>query len=132
MKTVEIKKPTETEVFIWRLKALLDLYKAHPELTPPCLYQFDAFPEDKDKLFAIGRALSKKVHLGDSYAQVRLDIDDGLKLIFSVNRSAVCERVQVGTRVVEKDVVITTGTETVVEPIYKWVCPPDLGVSEEA
>lgn len=43
-------------------------------------------------------------------------------------RSVVCERVQVGTRTVERPKVV--GTETVEEPVYEWRCEPVLAQAE--
>jgi len=125
----EPKELTRHEMFIARLDSLLELYKAHPELPAPYLSQLHAFLETKEELFAIAKAVGRKVHLG-GYAQVRIDIDYGLVLLFSVDRDKVCERVQVGTRKVTRDVTVKTGTEVVDEPVYKWVCPPELGAEE--
>jgi hypothetical protein len=125
----EPKELTRHKLFVARLDSLLKLYKVHPELLAPYLSQLYAFPETKEELFAIAKAVGRKVRLG-AYAQVRIDIDDGLVLLFSVARDKVCERVQVGTRQVTRDVTVKTGTEVVDEPVYKWVCPPELGAEE--
>lgn len=42
-----------------------------------------------------------------------------------------CERVQVGSRTVERPVMVQHGTETVEEPVYEWRCSPVLAPEAE-
>lgn len=43
-----------------------------------------------------------------------------------------CERVQTGTRTVERPIMVQHGTETIEEPVFEWRCGPVLAPVVEA
>lgn len=107
------------------LRALADLFDAHPDKTPPDWSSIvvNLFVDDGDAALALARSLGgnwEKQEYGDWLALRRtvgphyIDID--------VRRDQVCERVQVGTKTVEIPDPAAP-TVTVEKPIYEWECP---------
>jgi hypothetical protein len=114
--------------FVRGLRKIAALYEKHPTLPLPCIGQLDAFVETKEELADAAKVLAslkvKKV-LSDTFFSVESEIEN-FTLKISVYRNQVCEKRQVGTREVRRQVPVTTREEIVQEPVYEWTCPDSL------
>lgn len=111
-------------------RELVEFLEQHPELIPT-YSGIDVlnFATDAEEFAALGRRLgSANKSGGDKYASLERHFGPH-QLRIAANREQVCERVQIGERVVEREVLppgVELVTETVTEPVYEWRCEPWL------
>lgn len=107
------------------LREFADFLESHPQFTYALQHTRFLMPVDGDELAPLVSQMGgqrEKGVSGDYFGVSRFF--GGIELYVYAPREAVCERRQVGTRTVEKPVVV--GTETVEEPVYEWNCKPVL------
>lgn len=106
-----------TRELVTSLRAVADLYEAHPDLPIPYLDPIHAFMS-KEEAPVIAHALGRCEKIADdSFFRLRKKLGQ-LKLDFLVARDEVCERVVVGTKHVPA-LHIPAHEEDIVE----WKCP---------
>ena len=118
------------------LRALADHLDRHPGLDPTTVPTFYVYAENTETFAGLVRKLGGTItnpvtktaddyHLGAfrMFGRVRLEV--------FMPRSTACERVQVGTRTVERPIMQQVGTETVEEAVYEWECAPILSTTPE-
>jgi hypothetical protein len=115
--------------FVKGLRKLAALYEKNPDFPIPYLnYQLDVFVDTKEEMAAAAKALAPykaKKDADSTFFNVSVELD-GITLKVNAYRNQVCERKQVGTREVRRQVPVTTREEVVVEPVYEWSCPDSL------
>jgi len=123
------------------VSALRDHLASHPALAKEAtLYNGDrclAAAWDPEEFAAFVRDLKDGAALGtvtkkadDSYETVSRAFSETVRFDVIIARSKVCERVQVGTEVVE--VPDPDAPKVTVErPVYAWDCKPVLALAEE-
>lgn len=137
---------TETEAdsraaFVAALRAAADFFEATPELDVPygaylglSFYGSDA----KSRLAHAARNMGNVTKDVDTWDFiVTRDFGAGVKLHARASRELVCEKVEIGTQPVERQVPkgeVEYETVVVDEPVYEYVCPesllrPDVAVS---
>jgi hypothetical protein len=121
-----------------QLRALADLLDEHPQLAPPLqtvtLNHYGSVLDGGDaEMAALARGTGRweKVELAD-WLILRREVGPDVMIDLNFRREAVCERVQVGTRPVEKpdpEALAAVPTVTVEEPVYEWTCGPVLALA---
>ena len=112
------------------LRQLADIIDANPSIGICGGGSSLVFVEADHQLFADRvRAMAKigtvSKERGVSHFAARVRINESFTLLALDHSDEVaCVRVQTGTRTVERP--ITVGVETVVEPVFEWVCPPSI------
>jgi hypothetical protein len=138
--------PTTIPQAIADIRRALDFFEAHPELhnTHPSLsFRVWIFLNDPAKFTEAARVLadgtsidSPLVKASDAnYRILRRKFGSSASIELNQAHQLACERVMVGTKQVEKSVVVTpavTTTELVDEPIYEWRCEPVLAPVADA
>lgn len=123
---------TDRSDYIAGLRELADRLERHPDCPLP--YDGTDSPltwilDTREDVAAVARVMGR--------ARKERDYKDGLQLVGSLHGlswkvltfGGVCERVQVGTRTVEREEVVTpaqTRTVTVTEPVYETRCPESI------
>ena len=115
--------------YVAGLRALTDFIEAHPELTPQYPMKELVYGLPSEQFAAATRTLlgagqPEKVYTDESI-EVRVAFGPHFLGVYT-SRSEVCERRQVGTKLVEK-VDPDAPRITVEEPVYEWDCKPILG-----
>ena len=100
------------------MRTLLDFVEAHPDIPMPYFGQVDAFA-GKENLRTIAKAMSPatKKSEGDFFMLTRRFGSVNLEVNFP--RDEVCERVEVGKKVVP-------AVPKHEEPLYEWKCPDSI------
>lgn len=115
--------------FVKGLRKLAALYEKHPDFPLPYLtYQVDVFVDTKEQMAAAAKVLAQfkaKKDANSTFFNVSAELD-GILLKVNAYRNQVCERKQVGTREVRRQVPVTTREEIVLEPVYEYACPDSL------
>ena len=120
----------EVKQFIKGLNRLAMLYETHPELPVPgglsVIYAFVYTREEMVKATKAIAHLKPKKGADPSYYSVEAELSSNMKLQINVPRGEVCERVQVGVKLVE--VPARPAVEAHVEevPQYEWKCNDSL------
>ncbi len=109
------------------LRALADFLDEHPALAARmAAHEFNVFAVDETEWTAFRAVLgsySKGARFGFLEATRSFG---GLNLIVNLSQEKSCQRVKVGEQIVEREVYpddVQPTIETVVEPVYEWVCP---------
>lgn len=109
------------------LRDLADFLDEHPDLAEAVLApMFNIFADNAaewQRLLGSFGPFDKKDYdnllvARKQFGRIRLDIN--------VSKEETCQRIEVGTRTVTREVYpegVTSTIETVEEPIYEWVCP---------
>lgn len=123
---VPIDERTPRQKYIDSLRAFASFLEAHPRLALPVTQKVFVFPpEDAMALYA--REMGKCRKSADSsYFNLTLDFLPAVQYEPTWYRDKVCERVVVGHKEVEEDVVEVVGKRTVVQDIVEWKCPKVL------
>lgn len=120
------------------LRGLADFYEQNPELDLPNGFdRLDVWLDKKNAASAILRLVHaagkvEKVEYGEQLA-FRTNVA-GFNLDFNIAREVVCERVQVGTKVIPERIIPAQAEEIVPEheePVYAWECGSLLKPKEE-
>jgi hypothetical protein len=117
----------EVKAFLKALSKLSALYENHPELPVPALGDIYAFPETREELAAATRKIAhlkpkKEATEYDSFFRVVVELSPLTKLHFCVERAKVCERVLVGTELVEVPAQPAVEAHVEERPKYEWKC----------
>lgn len=137
----ELRRERERSERIAGLRALADLLEQHPELPLPGrdLRAYSMGEDERATLAAVARALPGRVtkdttglegELFQVYAT--LGGEEGGVIYGGVAyRESVCERRQVGTKVVEREEPTETRTVRETVPVYEWDCDPILRPTDD-
>jgi hypothetical protein len=113
------------------LRAFADLLDRHPQLADAfngsdtfvgCDHRHP-FPDLVRQLATAGRVEKGS---DDGRFEVTLQIGTVKLILIDTRGDVVCEKVQTGTRTVEKPILQQVGVETAEEPVYEWRCPPSI------
>ena len=116
----------KSEDLVTTLRAIASFYEANPSVTAPYIDAFHVFVDKPEQLAEIAKLLGKcqkgaddnyfflKKHFGVAY------------ITFNVRREVACERVVVGHRQVDEQVIPAH-----VEEVVEWHCHPILKEREE-
>lgn len=122
-----------TKQFVKDLRKLADLYEKHPEMEAPYLGTQYAFVRDRAALIATAKELAylkpKKSYGGD-YFMLEIPIGPNVTLAYAIDRQKICERIQVGTKIVEVAAQPAIEAHTKEVPQYEWKCTEALLSSE--
>lgn len=125
----------ERHQYVNGLRAAADFYERATEVKLPSNHTDIAnyVVNTKDDARAIIKALgSCKKAYDDDYFRIIKEISPGFKLSFILMRDNVCEKVQVGTKIVEEHIIPAEPAREEklvpqrVEPIYEYHCPSVL------
>ena len=110
------------EHFITGLRNLADFLASHPGIQAPVYVQLNVFVKHREDLAAQARlATFQKIPMGDWFV-LRHEFGEDLVLDLTIERQAICKKVQVGTR----QVPALPATEATEEPVYDWICEDPL------
>lgn len=134
--TAGVTEPTEDErraAFVAGLRAAADFFERTPDAPlPTAAYLHRTFYSDdaKAQLADGARNLGNvEKDVDDWDFKVTRDFGGGVRYTLRARRDLVCERVEVGTRQVERQVPVgdvTYATVTEDEMVYEYICPPSL------
>jgi len=109
---------TRRAEFVAGLRELADLLEKHPDIPEPIM-SANAFVDTREELAKVARlGFWEKCEQGEWFILAR-NFSAGLRLEVNINRSKVCKRKVVGTRVVPARPERT-------EEIIEWICAPIL------
>lgn len=109
--------------FVKVLRDIADFFETNPSFPLPYIYSFDAYVNSKEELRNIANmmgACEKKY--SDSMFSLIKQFNEEVSLRVHANREKVCERVVIGKKMVEREVVLATGKKYVEEEIVEWKC----------
>jgi len=134
VKELTKEQKTKRRVRAWAkgLREVARFAEQHPDLFEACMGErFSLFAHNKEEMVAMAREFGacKKCHDGSFYNLRRRFGPHTLELCILSERF--CERVQTGTRTVEKPDP-EAPTITVEEPVFEWVCPESVLAPQEA
>ena len=115
----------ETKQFIRALNRLAVIYETTPDLPLPYI-SFNAFVNTREEMAKATKRLAKwkpTKNADGSYYEVAVELAAGHKLTINVPRQEVCERVKVGTKIVEVPAQPAVEAHVKEEPVYEWKCP---------
>lgn len=108
--------------FIFSLRQIADFYETHPELPIPFLSEINGYVTTKEELKQVANNLGS-CHKTYNNSLFTLSKEFGeILLSFHAGREQVCERVVIGKKMVEKEIVIATEKKMVEEEIVEWKC----------
>lgn len=120
-----IEASTEQEqTFAEALRALADQLDANPALADILSNQrFLGYAADRKTFEAAVRTLGghREKTAGEKFYGVSRWFGP-IEVYVYTGREQVCERVQVGTETVKRELTEVVGTETVTQPVYEWRC----------
>lgn len=116
------------------LRALADLLEQNPSLPVPDLtavawsIDWGGQDDDAERLAEFARTLPGRVEkeVSNSLFELHARLAEGVTYTIRAMRDAVCNRRQVGTKTVQREVPVETRTEVTQEPVYEWDCQPVL------
>jgi hypothetical protein len=107
---------TENDDFVRGLREMADFYEAHPTLKMPVYSSFNVFVTTKEDLAACARlARWEKVYNENWFCLRRTFGNDQIQLDINVDRSTICRKVVIGTRIEP------ARPERIVE-VVEWFC----------
>jgi predicted RNase H-like nuclease len=117
--------------FVKGLRKLAELYAGNNDLPLPTTpFEIAIYPHDsKEAIGQIAKILAPfkaTKEASEVFFTVKADLNEVVRVAAYVYRNAVCERRQVGTKEVRRQVAVTTREEVVQEPVYEWTCPDSL------
>jgi hypothetical protein len=124
-----VQMSDEVKQFILGLNKLMALYEKHPDLPVPYLSDIYAFPGDREKLADAVRKtayLKPKKDANDSWYNVSIQLSTKIKIVFCIDRGQVCERVKVGTKLLEVPERPAVAAHVEEVPQYEWKCADAL------
>jgi hypothetical protein len=128
MATIQMSE--EVKAFLKALSKLTALYENNPDLPVPYLGNINVFPETREELALIARKTAylkpKKVANDDYYFKIAIDLAPGIELHYNMERTKVCERVQVGTKLVDVPAKPAEDAKTIEVPQYEWKCADSI------
>ena len=111
------------------LRELADFVDEHPEFGEPYQYEFNVFGKDKDALKVFVQASgSVKKDTDDNFFFVTKKFSGGIRLNFNVRHENICEKVEIGRKIVPASKKKVLPAQPEHEEIqYEWKCPNVLG-----
>lgn len=116
----------EVKQFVKALNRLVAIYTANPDLPVPYLSDMYAFVDTREEMSKTARQLARwrpNKRVADHWYMLEMELSAKHKLSFNINREKVCERVQVGTKLVEVAAQPAVEAHVEEQPQYEWKCP---------
>lgn len=117
---------TLREQLIADMRAVADFFEAHPDLPVPGKLELDVYGVSKEQLRAVARAFPRvEKGASDIVFWLRCRFSYHTRLDFNGIREEICERVEVGTRLVAEQIVPAKEAQVIPaheEPIVEWRC----------
>lgn len=111
------------------LRELADFVELHPEFGEPYQYEFNVFGTDKNALTKFVQASGNVMKDTDAnFFFVTKKFSGGVRLNFNVRHENICEKVEIGRKIVpaREETVLPAQPEHE-EIQYSWKCPTILG-----
>lgn len=123
---VPVDERTPRQLYADSLRAFADFIEKHPALELPSTHTMFVFPRNEE-MALYARELGKcRKSANESYFNLTRDFLPAIQYEPTWYRNQVCERVVVGQKEVEEDVVEVIGKRTVTKDIVEWKCPKVL------
>jgi len=112
------------------MREMINFLEVNEDVPMPYFGTFSAFPGD-DEVAGLARAMKPVTkEFGSYYFTLRKTFSEGVKLDMSWSRDEVCQRIVIGTKEVEREVIPERVIEAHTEDIVEWACP-DAILSED-
>lgn len=126
-----VERVSERKKYTNSLRAFADWLDANPTVATPVSHKLYVFPTT-EQMADYARVMGKARKSADeSYFNLTKDFLPAIQYEPTWYRNQVCERVVVGQREEERDVVQVVGKEKVIVDVVEWKCPkvlaPKLG-----